>query len=169
MDSNQFDALTRTVGSRRTALTGLLGGSLAALLSVPAVEDASAHDPAQACRRLADLAKRRRCLARARRHKRKRHTCRPQPAAVTCAGRCGGIRNNCGKPVACSCPPGRLCVANKSCNRFCEPGTLACPAGCICGIVHADDGAPPHCMPSGINDCAQVPRVCATTAECPVG
>jgi hypothetical protein len=172
MESNQFDALTRALSTRRTTITGLLGGSFALLLGLGKPEEAGAHDPAAACRKLPDLGQRRRCRARARRHKRRQHTCRPQPKAVTCAGRCGRFRNNCRKGVDCTCPADQTCFANGTCSRVCTAGgtgTLAvsCPAGCDCEVDALEGGR--HCVSELIETCTQVPIVCTSTAQCPVG
>ena len=43
MDPNHFDAWARTLSSRRTALTSLVGGGLATLLGLPSVEEAGAE------------------------------------------------------------------------------------------------------------------------------
>lgn len=168
MESKQFDALTRTFSSRRTALGTLLGG-MAALLSLAGPEVTSAHNPGPTCQKLSDPVKRRQCRARARRHIRKRHTCRPQPVAVTCAGRCGQTQNNCRQPVICTCPAGKTCLDNGSCSRACIAGgtVVNCPAGCFCGVAAL--GGDVHCVPDGINDCALVPLVCTSTAQCPAG
>jgi hypothetical protein len=169
MDNDRFDALTRGLSTRRTALISLLGSSLALFLGLTQPEEAGAHDPAAACWRLPDPARRRRCVIRARRHKRKQHTCRSQPKAVTCAGRCGRVRNNCRKGVNCTCPAGETCLGNGTCSRICEPGgaPVNCPAGCECGTDALEGGI--HCTPGTIEECAQVPIVCTSTAQCPVG
>lgn len=175
MESNRFDSLTRSLSSRRATLTSLLGG-VAALLGIAGVEEAAAHDPTPHCRRLADPKKRRACLRRARAHIRRRHTCRPQPKAVTCTGRCNiKVRNNCRTTVACSCPRGKLCLANKVCNRFCvTPGTGAnpagdCPLGCTCGFPTIDDPAVLHCTSVGFTCQDLNLEVCTSTSQCPAG
>lgn len=65
MDSDRFDILTRMLSSRRLTLTGLLGG-LTALLALRSGEDAAAHDPIPACRKIDNPERRRDCLRRAR-------------------------------------------------------------------------------------------------------
>ena len=175
MESNRFDTLTRSLSSRRATLTSLLGG-VAALLGVTSVEEAGAHNPIPSCRRVADPKKRRACLRRARAHIRRRHTCRPQPKSITCADRCDiNARNNCRTTVACSCPAGELCLANKVCSRFCVvPGTAEnpagdCPLGCTCGFPLIEDPSVLHCVPAGFT-CAELNlAVCTSTSQCPVG
>lgn len=169
MESDRFDAFTRTLSSRRTALGGGLGG-VAALLGLGGGEEAAAHDPRPACRKLADPARRRACLRRARRHLRLRHSCKPHPIAVTCANRCGSTRNNCKKAVACICPPDKTCLLNNGCARTCSVASLTCPAGCTCGIPLAEaPGTLAGCYPSTLSSCTQVPTPCTSTAQCPFG
>jgi hypothetical protein len=167
MDSDRFDALSRVLSSRRAALTGVLGG-VAALLGLPRVEEASAHNPIPACQKLADPTKRQACLRRARRHNRKQHSCKAKPLAVTCAdGRCGPRRNNCRRQVSCPCASGKLCLGNRTCSRFCGL-SVPCPPGCACGAPDIS-GSLIHCLPLTISDCPQVPQVCTSSTECPFG
>jgi hypothetical protein len=168
MDSDRFDALSRRLSSRRTALTGLVGG-VAAILGVSATKDVAAHNLAPACQKITDPVKRRKCLVRARRHKRQQHSCKPRPLAVTCANRCGRFQNNCRKAVNCTCAAGKLCMSNTSCSRFCHPVNLPCPPGCICGLFAVETPTTPHCIPASITSCAQLTQVCASSAECPPG
>ncbi len=168
MDDAQFDALTRALHSRRTAVVGLLGG-LTAMLGLDG-GDATAHNPAPACRNIADARRRARCRRRARAHHRHRHSCTPQPAAVTCRNRCGGTRNNCKQAVACTCPAETTCLPNQGCSRACAAPPFACPAGCACfdGVLLVETSSF-QCVPLGISECEQVPQVCTSTAECPFG
>jgi hypothetical protein len=169
MDSERFDALSRSLSSRRSALGGLLGGA-AALLGLAGTEEAGAQNPPPACQRVADPAKRRRCLRRAHARNR-RQRCTPTPPAALYGGRCSGtVVNNCGKQVDCpACPAGRSCLTNNSCGRSCRvlgtPGD--CPAGCRCGILAAEGGI--QCIPISIAGCADVPQACASTTQCPQG
>lgn len=108
MDDSRFDALTRTVGSRRT------------VLSLDPADEVAAHNPVPDCHIIDVPERRRACLRRARRHHRQQHTCRPQSPAVTCGGRCGTARvNNCDKKVSCACPAGKACLGNGSCVEAC--------------------------------------------------
>lgn len=167
VESSRFDALTRTVHSRRTALAVILG-SLAALLGLPTLE-ASAHNPVPSCQKIKDPKRRQTCLRLARRHNKRRHSCKQQPRAVTCANRCGSVRNNCRKTLNCICPSGKLCLSNGSCSRPCsEPGFPGdCPQGCQCGPPALEGGL--QCAPDSISDCPQIPLVCTSTKGCPPG
>jgi hypothetical protein len=168
MDSVRFDAISRALSSRRTALSGVLGG-VAALLGIPAAQEADAHNAAARCRRLPEPAKRRACLRRARNHNRT-HRCRPRPPAAVCAslGRCRGTAvNNCGRRVTCACPAGKRCLINGSCARTCDGNPTGCPTGCVCTGPEVGGGA--HCTPSATADCDLLPQVCVTTADCPQG
>ena len=166
MESEQFDRFTRALGSRRSVLAGL-AGSLASLLGFTDAHVVRAHNPVRTCRGIADPGKRSRCLRRARAHNRKRHTCRPQPVSVTCANRCGRTTNNCKKAVACACPAGKLCLINDSCSRLCDGEVIPCPANCECGVPAVEGGT--HCFPAAIQKCEQVPQVCTSTSQCPIG
>lgn len=166
MDDRQFDTLTRRLSSRRTALTGLLGGVAWLLGRTPG--EAGAHNPIPACRKLPDRAQRRVCLRRARAHNR-RHRCKPKPAAVMCGGLCGGsAANGCGKRVACpACPPDRTCLASRGCAQTCGLGQPPCPTGCSCTFLEVGSGIP-YCTQTVVGACAGVrPGVCAGTAQCP--
>jgi hypothetical protein len=109
MDGFHFDALTRTLtsaGSRRRALTGLLGGTVG--LFAAWADEAAAKN----CKKIRNKKKRKRCLARAR------------GCVSTCAGkRCGddGCAGSCG-----ACGGGRIC----------DGGQCICPGGLTdCGDV----------------------------------
>jgi hypothetical protein len=168
MDDTRFDALTRMLSTRRTALAGLLGG-LAALLGLATPAETVAHNLVPLCKKVKDPKRRRACLRRARAHNRKQHSCKPKPKAVTCKNRCGQTLNNCNEKVGCTCPPGKRCLANKGCIRTCQsPPTSSCPAGCTCGIAFAENPALYGCFPSGIT-CAQMTPSCDTNADCPRG
>lgn len=165
MDSRRFGAITRAFSTRRAALAGLLGG-MAILLGRA---EAGAHNPIDDCERLPDPERRRACRRRARQHVRRRHTCRPRPAAVTCAGGCGRRLDNCRQTVDCTCPTGKSCLTNLSCNRPCPALTpTSCPTGCTCGVLHVESGMF-HCAQSGFSSCTQLPLGCTSTADCPTG
>jgi hypothetical protein len=165
VDSARFDTLTRVLATRRIAITSSLVGGIAVLLGVSWVEEAAAHNPIPACRRIADPVKRRRCLRRARAHNRKRHSCRPRPVAITCVNRCGRAIDNCRKPVACACPVGKSCLLNNSCASACSaPET--CPPGCTCLFPAVEGGM--YCISLAVS-CATVPQVCTSTVQCPLG
>jgi hypothetical protein len=168
MDDRRFDSLARALRSRRSALTSFAGG-IAALLGLTVAEP-RAHNATARCRSLSDPVKRRRCRRQARAHNRL-HQCKPKPPATYCGGRCAGTAvNNCGQRVSCpACPAGRDCLGNGTCNRPCAvlgvPGD--CPAACKCGLTAVE--GPMQCAPAAIIGCTDVPNVCATTAQCPLG
>jgi hypothetical protein len=57
MDSDRFDAFTRSLSSRRSALGGLFGG-LGALLALGLPEEVDAHNYLARCRRIQDPVRR---------------------------------------------------------------------------------------------------------------
>jgi hypothetical protein len=162
MDGEYFDSLTRTLSSRRTVLGGLLAGTAAALFSR---QDAAAHNPVPACRRIRNAKRRAACLRRARTHNRQ-HQCQPTAPAVICRGLCGTAVNNCNQAVSCPCPAGKSCLSNGSCAQNCSVAQPACPAGCTC--LGPEVGSGDHCIQAGLS-CNVLPQVCASTADCPAG
>jgi hypothetical protein len=136
MDGLHFDALTRsltTAGSRRRALTGLLGATLG--LSGPWAEAGAKN-----CKKFKNKKKRKKCMAKA-----KATLCLPSCAFAFCGDDgCGGSCGTCAAPETCQ--NGRcVCVpkcAGKACGpdgcgdvcgtctdgRTCQSGQCACPA-----------------------------------------
>lgn len=170
MDSKQFDALTRALSSRRS----IVGASVAALLGLAGANEIAAHDAGRACKRLNDPKRRRACLRRARAHNRRHRpqptspACVPQPLAVTCAGRCGTVLNNCNQATACFlCPTGKDCLANGTCARPCST-SLVCPNLCACPTVPTVEGGQ-HCISFNQTCAVEMKQVCSSTTECPVG
>jgi hypothetical protein len=144
MDSQQFDALTRSLRSRRTIFSGLLGGSLSALLSLAEPEAAAAHDPLPTCRKIKNKQRRTRCLRRARRHN-------AQHRATSCTGVvCRSVANGTvtcrrGACVALTCDPG-FGSCNGRVGDGCETNLKADAANCgKCGIV-CPGSAPDRCV-----------------------
>ena len=142
MDPSAFDALTRTLHARRTALTGVLGG-VVGLLGLPGITDA-------------------------RRQNKQQHSCTED----TCCNRCGTTQDNRQKTVTCTCPAGKDCLANNGCNLTCTQSELTCVEGCTCGVPLAEKPAIIHCVPSpifasGIKCGDFLP--CETSADCPRG
>jgi hypothetical protein len=100
MDADRFDRFARILSSRRVALGGLLGGALAALSGWATPEEAGAHNPVPACRRIKNKNKRKACLKRANQHNALHRV--PPPV---CQG-----RNVCAQGVAAACgAPGNEC------------------------------------------------------------
>jgi hypothetical protein len=106
MDADQFDALTRSVGSRRGLLAAVLGG-----MSLLGLTDAAA------------------------RKRRRRKQCWRKKIRISCEDSCRFHNiSNCRKwDVRCKCPSGKLCLANKTCGLSCASND-DCPAesGCTC-------------------------------------
>lgn len=127
MDGDQFDDLVRTLSSRRSALGGLVGSGVAMLLRLAGPDQAAAHNPLPACRRIKDKRKRARCIRRARRHNATHQTPPPPPPCTpNCAGKsCGsdGCSGSCG-----SCSGTTTCVGG-TCQTTCTPNC----AGKNCG------------------------------------
>lgn len=170
MDDHRFDAFTRSLSSRRTALAGVLG-SVVALLGLTLPEDTGAHNFVARCRKIKDGPRRRACLRRARAHNRKHQqtSCVPLAPATVCASlrRCSGTAaDNCGRLINCTCPAGKDCSSNGSCLRTCVfGGANTCPTGCGCSRDAENVDA---CAPFGVS-CDAAPQVCTATAECPPG
>jgi hypothetical protein len=140
MDSDQFDRLTRLVGTRRTFGLALSAGTLLGL---------------------ADVTKAR---------KTNRKNCKVKRIKICHAAICGKRKNNCGKTYHCKCRGGQTCLPNKSCGTPCpaecpqQPFACACPASgdqfCVqtdlsCELTAKQCSSMAEC-PAG--------RVCAETA-----
>lgn len=92
--------------------------------------------------------------------------CVPQSPAITCTDRCGDWLDNCGQATTCTCAAGRDCLSNKSCARNCAGGGQ-CGSGNGCWCSGLIDGGQ-YCL-SGQPKCNEIPEVCGSTADCPVG
>ena len=140
MDDHRFDALTRSLSSRRTALGGVLG-SIAGLLGLALPEEADAHNYLARCRRIQDPPRRRACIRRARAHNRS-HQCVPSCAGKACGsdgctGSCGTCPRGTCSAGQCVCPAGQFgCAAT-----LCCPNGQACPGGQTCGACPANSPA----------------------------
>lgn len=141
MDDRRFDALTRALSSRRTAL-GSVAGTLAALLGLALPEEAESHNFLARCRRIKDPQRRRACLRRARAHNR-RHRLSPPPPPPPTPDQCQG-RNVCAQGNAATCG-----AAGNECYCWVTPQGVS-----VCGgndeAVVADRCA----------DCAAAGRIC---------
>jgi hypothetical protein len=172
MDGARFDRLTRTLRSRRTAVSGLLGGGLAVLLGLATPEETDAHTYLARCKQIKHGERRRACLRRARAHNR---TCHSQPTTTTCAGRCGVWTNNCGRAVSCpACAAPTTCLDNGSCGQVCSPAAVGtCSTGCDCRYTSTDGAT--YCTttapggPGAGFACELVPQACSATTACLVG
>ena len=141
MDPTAFDALARSfhaAGSRRRLLRLLAALPLGVTLTIglgdapDATADAGDHGSSH---------RRQRRKARHRhnpdQHKdnptHQRKSCKPKSNAQTCAGKCGRVRNRCGKRVDCG-----SCVCSPACPlcQTCDPATGQCVPSAnrtICG------------------------------------
>jgi hypothetical protein len=137
MDTNQFDALSRAVGSRRGILAGALGG--VTLLGLGHAVGAK------------------------RRRRRRKKICKKKKIKVSCVDSCRFFNiSNCRKfDVQCKCPRGKSCLANDSCGLSCAAAD--CPEGSGCTCSTSD---PKVCL-AAFTTCEDVPTSCASTADCP--
>lgn len=106
MDHSRFDALTRafTAALSRRGMFAVLP----LLSGFAALEDENA------------LAGRRRRRKHRRRHRKgnRRKRCQPKSKARTCAGKCGKVKDHCGKKVDCgSCVCDPPCATCETCDR----------------------------------------------------
>jgi hypothetical protein len=179
MDGSRFDKLTRslsTAGSRRCALSAVLGGGLGIALAASVVDEAAAKKKCPPCKKR----KNGKC-----KKKKPNGTacpggtcqsgscCVADPQATTCAEvACGtATTNNCGQAVSCPCPSGQSCLVNGSCALPCDessPCPSACVAGCPAAAWKNAEGVR-HCyMYLAGTPCATL-RTCTSTSQCPRG
>jgi hypothetical protein len=133
MDDTTFDQLARRLErliSRRAALGGLAGAGLLAAFGGSSLDAVGK-----------------------RKKKKKKKRCKPESLAVTCAGTCGRVENNCKKAVSCpDCPTCQRCSSGG-----CEPDPAqdgqSCGASKVC-----DDGA---CV-----DCGFIGAPCCANGAC---
>jgi hypothetical protein len=152
MDETMFDRLSRTfaeTNTRRDGIRKLAGAILGgALLGVPAVQEAAAHNALPACKRIKNKNRRTACIRRAKEHNKKH--CRP--GLTRCAGQCvntGTSQAHCG---AC----GNACAADKTCQNgvcvgpACNPGLTLCAGQCVnTQTSQANCGACGNACPAG--------------------
>lgn len=167
MDNGRFDALARSLASRRVAL----GGGLAFLLGFATNE----QEAAAKCRSVGAKCGRKRCCAGARC---KRGRCRCKPNSPEWAGECckhrfalangPGLQPLPGTEFCCSakgvcsqdgnpahddcCQENETCIDGKCCCDGCR-GTVIC-GGVCCGSASCCNGV---CCPSG--------QICAETSQ----
>ena len=120
MDANRFDALTRSLSSRRSAMGGLLGGGTLVLLGLPQPEEASAArcpKGKKACRK--KCIPRARCCTNADCQTRttgkvcRQGRCQCPPGKRLCGARCIPLASCC---AAAECRPGQTCSAAGACG-----------------------------------------------------
>lgn len=157
MEPRHFDRLTRALSeaSSRRGLVRLLsavpvaGGLLAVL------------DPEEAEAKGRRKRRKKRHKHGKGRHKGKRkRSCKPEARTKTCTGRCGPVKNNCRKTVACEpC----ACTADADCTSVLAPdcvgnqctcgGGAACagdPERCCAGVCVDLDNSHDHCGACGV-------------------
>lgn len=173
MDLDRLDVLARSLassGSRRTLL-GLLAAA-------PGIGGLAAFTPG-------DAAAKNRRKRRKQRRKRRKHSgagkknttgtsCRPRPDSETCAGKCGGVRNNCRKLVDCGpcrCDP--ACGPCERCNgTTCDACEACCHdaccdgAGAVCHAVSGDCCVPDASALTCEGKCGEIVNNCGFTVDC---
>jgi hypothetical protein len=176
MNGSQFDRLVRVLTdrstTRRALAGGLTGGSVAALFGRAPANEAAAHNPLAACRRIKQKRKRALCVRRARQHNATHRT--PQPVPLPTPVEC--VADDCPDPGPCkvracgdnvcapeNVPNGTSCGSN---NETCGGG-VCCPFGhttCFGTCVsRACDGS----LLGGCNDRCQAPgRACCGGLFC---
>lgn len=134
MDLDRLYTLTRSLASlrsRRRLLGALAVLPVAAgLLDVLQMEDTVAKDRR---RRRKGRHKRRKNPGSLKGKAKKR--CKAESVALTCAGTCGNVANNCNKTVdcgPCTCIPLTECPADKTCGTIPDGcgGEVICPGSC---------------------------------------
>jgi hypothetical protein len=169
MDGNRFDQLTVTLTAvrPRRALLRLLTaipliGALVALLSQESEAGRrrrrkARHDPGGNRRRRQRRRKQKR--AGKNKNRKRRRGCTPEPAAQTCAGKCGSVQNSCGQNLNCTalcagCCAGTTCLAGTA-DAICGTGGGACQDCGGLGQLCSGGGVP------GVCGCASDPVTCA--------
>jgi hypothetical protein len=106
---------------------------------------------------------------RKRKKKKRKKSCSSESPAITCAGRCGTVQDNCQQAVEClPCPDGQFCLSNGICAIYCGPGGSTCPGQCGCPSWPTTEGALLCGVPLP-GSCADIPQVCQSTADCSLG
>lgn len=150
MDSSRFDSLARTLsdaGTDRRTLTGLLGGALLAALPIAT----EARKKRQRHKHSDDARKDHHGTGiDSEKKKKKKKKCKPESAAVTCAGKCGSVTNNCKQGVTC--------------------GSCACSPACgVCFTCQAGANTPGTCVadPQKVDQpCGGPGQVCQANGAC---
>jgi hypothetical protein len=135
MDVNRFDKITRVVGTRRSVLVALLGG-----ISLLGPYGAAARNKGW-----------------------RKRKCGRKKIRVSCEDNCRTYKiSNCrSKWKRCTCPNGKICLANDFCGLNCA--AKPCPEGSGCTCSTTD---PKVCL-APFTTCEEVPTRCETTADCP--
>ena len=175
MDSRRFDAFTRTLSSRRSALAGLAAG-VGALLGFALPEEANAHNFLARCRRIRHPGRRGRCLRQAQEHNFRHRYCRILAPREACSRvDCGIVRDGCGNATDCGpCASVHTCSSNNSCAFSCLfPGRQGgCPDGCTCSSERDSVTGDLHCLNDldpNLQCNALPPTYCTSTTDCRIG
>lgn len=193
MDGSQFDRLTKTLNSRRTALGGLLGGLTLPVVGIAPTNARSHRGPSVRAEKKRKNKKK--CPAdlltcTIKQGKKKKTNC---VDAQTDPLNCGGCGVTCAAGQSCqggrcACTPGTCSSLKKTCGTWpdgcggrtpscgtcgtgstpsCNGGTCAtCPATCLgfgCSCANLPDGST-LCF---INISANCKAPCTTDADCP--
>lgn len=126
MDAHRFDSLTRALtaaGSRRRALA-LVSGALAPLLGLGEID---AHNKLKKCKKIDDPDKRKKCVKKAKRHNKSRHSDSCQD------GKKNGSETDidCGGGACPRCQGGQICNSRDDCH------TARCVANTCQSCVNA--------------------------------
>ena len=157
MDDLVVDRLARRVGmlgSRRSVLTALAGTGFAAALGMAAPETEA---------------------KRKRRKKKKKPACIPEARAVTCAGKCGSVTNNCQTAVNCGdCPVCQRCnAASATCGPdpnqqgdSCGQTGQVCLANGACACDASSCGGNTVCIGGFCQECGLDNDPCCAGSTC---
>jgi hypothetical protein len=174
VDDHHFDMLTRafSVPETRRRLFGALAAMPIAggLFGLLGPEEAGAGGG----RRKRRKKRHKHGKGRRRRNGKHKKACKPQTMEVTCAGKCGSVRNNCKKTVdcgPCTCDPAcgacERCngVTCEACDRCCD-GVCCTQTGAICHLSSGDCCLPDSRATTCDGKCGQVVNNCGVTEQC---
>ena len=178
MDARHFDHLARSLSaaSPRRGLLALLAALpvLGGLLALLDPDEAEARKNRRKNRRKTRKKPHKRAKRRRQKRKqRKKQKCKAKSRARICANRCGMVKNNCGKKVACgSCVCDPTCKICETCNDrtgVCEPDPAKLGQDCgQPGQICQADGAC-TCDPSSCSNptplCVEGACLACTTSE----
>jgi hypothetical protein len=164
MNNIQFDAFTRFLspdGSRRSVLTSLASGLLAALPLAVGREDTAAKKKGK----YKKTCKKKRCGAC---RTCKKGKCKPIADGSDCGGPCRECLDGaCRAKTGTTCFTSGACLSTGDCGAMCRLAMDDCPAGCTC---HTTAEGEVTCIKNAIPDtCDAVPQTCTSSRNCPQG